>query len=778
MGIDRPAPRADAIAKVTATARYVSDLTLPDMTHVKTLRSPHAHARIRRIDTRRARRMPGVLAIVTHEDLVDMERTTGWRYKDWPLLAYPFVKHVGDIVAAVAAVDEASAVAAVDAIDVLYETLLVAATMEDALAPDAPEIFDPLYAKPAPAFGLGARAQTLPHKNVCYRFTYEHGDIEAAFRRCDHIFEDSFSFSRAQHFHLESYVTVARWNDDELELWTGSQSPFQTRGEVARIFHMPAAKVRVHVPFVGGGFGAKNNCRTEALAALLARKTGRAVRYCLSFDESFLTLTQHAAVMNCKTGVMNGGTLVARQSQIYLDAGAYSDASPLVCDKAGYRIKGVYRWDALRSHCDAVMTNTVPAGPYRGFGGPQASWAAESQLDMIARRLGIDPYDMRVNNMLKLGEPFVPGESAVDSDLKAGLDLVCDRIGYHEPRVRGRGKGVAVGIKDGGGQHKPAQARISLVANGRVTLHSGSVELGQGITTALAEIIARLFKMPRSHVSYSAIDTDSTPYDQGTNSASGGTVMGTAVATACHELESKLFELARGFFEGSAGALRFEDGHVTDGTKRICTADIFAATIGANTILEAMGHFEMLETDSAPHRAQTMFWECGWAGAHVEVDEGTGEVRIVQLVVSGDPGFALNAAAAHGQEESGALISLGQAMFEQMVFQNGKLLTPGPLKYRVLLAPDVPDGFEMIYQAQGNGPGPFGSKGAGEGSLLCVAAAIANAIDDAVGARVTTLPLSPENVYAALIRRGHVDPPAPHLHGHLRLAEPPNGSVQ
>ena len=769
-------PRVDAVAKVTAQAQYTTDIAFPDMAHVKVLRSPHAHARIVSIDIRRAARMRGVLAVVTHADLVDMEPTTGWRYKDWPILASDRVRYVGDNVAAVAAVDEASAFAALDAIDVRYEPLLVAATIDAALAPDAPELFDISRARPAPEFGPGAHAVTAPRQNVCYRFTYEYGDLAAAFARCDQIFEDSFSFSRAQHFHLEPYVTVAKWNDDHLELWTGSQSPFQTRGEVARIFRMPATRVHVHVPFVGGGFGAKNNCRTEALAALLARKVGRPARLCLSFDECFLTLSQHAAIMNVKTGVMNDGTLVARQSQIFLDAGAYSDASPLVCDKAGFRIPGVYRWQAIHTDCDAVMTNTVPAGPYRGFGGPQTSWAAESQLDMIARRLGIDPYAMRVQNMLRLGDPFVPGESGIDSDLKAGLDLVCERLGYHEPRACGRGKGIAVGMKDGGGQHKPAEARITVTGDGHVSLHSGSVELGQGIVSALSEIVARVLRIPRTWVTYPEIDTDVTPYDQGTNSASGGTVMGSAVHAACLDVRKQLLDLAAGYLACPAEALDLDAWEIAFGDRRVPVAELFRETIGIDAVVEATGRFSMPEVNTAPHGAQTMFWECGWAGAHVEVDEGTGEVRILQLVVSGDPGNVLNPAAAHGQEEAGALASLGQAMFEQLIYRDGKLATPGPLKYRVLLAPDVPDGFEMIFQEQGHGPGPFGSKGAGEGSLLCVAAAIANAIDYAVGARVTSLPLSPENVFAALARRGHIDLPPAHLDGHLRIPASQKGT--
>jgi CO/xanthine dehydrogenase Mo-binding subunit len=510
--------------------------------------------------------------------------------------------------------------------------------------------------------------------------------------------------------------------------------------------------VRIHVPFVGGAFGAKNNCRNEALAALLARMTRRPVRLCYSFDESFHTLSQHAARLTLRTGVMRDGTLVARESEILLDAGAYTDASPLVCDKAGYRVGGAYRWEALLSRCSAVVTNTVPAGPYRGFGGPQASWAAESQLDTIARRLGIDPYEIRVKNLLQLGEPFLPGESGIDSDLQLGLDLVCERLGYHRRApVYGRGMGLAVGIKDGGGQNKPAQARIKLTPDGHALLHCGSVELGQGIATALSEVVAAVLKIPREWVTYTAIDTDLTPYDQGTNSASGGTVMGRAVEAAAREVRERVLRFAAAELGCDPGELDLERWCVVRGGDALPVGDLTARAFGrAGLDFEGFGFFKMPYEESAPHHAQTMFWECGWAGAEVEVDESTGTVRVVRLIVSGDPGKTLNPAAAHGQEEANALANYAQAMFERMIYADGRLCNPTALSYRVLTANDLPSGFEMLFQEQGHGPGPFGSKGAGEGSLLVVASAIANAVEDAIGVRVTKLPLSPENVYDAI----------------------------
>ncbi|MGH7006439.1 MAG: xanthine dehydrogenase family protein molybdopterin-binding subunit, partial [Alphaproteobacteria bacterium] len=351
-------------------------------------------------------------------------------------------------------------------IDVRYEPLPIAATIEAALAPDAPALFETPAPGIVPAYGTGASGLRDPARNVCYRFAYTTGE-SAAFAAADHVFDDEFRFSRMQHYHLEPFVSVARVEGDLIEVWSSTQNPFPLRKELARVFNHPEQNIRVQVPFIGAGYGAKNNCKAEPIAVLLAKKTGRPVRFCMTQEENFLTQTQHAAILRLKTGVAKDGRFIARRSEILLDAGAYTDASPLVAEKAGYRINGPYRWQYIDSVCDCVMTNTTPAGPFRGFGGTQASWASESQIDMIARRLGLDPVEIRKRNLLKLGEAYVPGESGMDSDIAEGLDLVCREIGYgRAPRRRGRGIGIAIGFKDSGGVNKPAQAQVKATTTG------------------------------------------------------------------------------------------------------------------------------------------------------------------------------------------------------------------------------------------------------------------------------------------------------------------------
>jgi len=743
-------PRADGPEKLSGRATYTTDITLPGMLHAKLLRSPHAHARLLRIDATPARAAPGVHAVLTRDDVpAGLMAVYGYFIKDQPIVATDRVRHIGDVVAAVAAESEAQAVAALAMIEVEYEPLPVVASIEAALAPDAPALFPDAPVGFVPAYGAGARGALRPSNNICFEFGYRMGD-PAAFERCDHVFEDEFRFSRMWHFHLEPFVSVADAKDGRIEVWSSNQNPFPLRKELARIFRLPENAITVRVPYVGGGFGAKNNCKTEPAAVLLSMLAQRPVRLALTMEEGFLTNTQHAAILRLRTGVMADGRLVARQSHIELDAGAYSDASPLVAEKAGYRIPGPYAWEHVDSLCRCVMTNTAPAGPFRGFGGTQASWASESQIDMIARRLGIDPLAMRTKNLLKLGAAFMPGESGVDSDMEEGLRAVLAAID-HTP-APGRGLGFAVGFKDGGGVNKPAMARVKVSTNGDVFLGCGTVEIGQGARTAMPQIVAEYLGTTAARVRVAPIDTDHTPFDQGTNASSGVAVMGQAVARACVALRDQVLGFAAGQLGCDAGSLRLDDWHVVRGNERLPLGPMIMRHYGGTGFeFSAEGFFKPEADHHAPLEAQCVYWEIGWAAAEVEVDRGTGQFVVTQLVVAGDAGRAINPILCRGQDEGSAIMGYGQAMFETMRFDDqGRLLNGEPLLYRLPLAEDLPARFETLTLEQGHGPGPFGAKGLGEGAMLPVAAAIANALEDAVGVRITELPLTPERVLRGL----------------------------
>ena len=753
-------PRGDAVEKVGGSAIYCADVSLPGMLHAKLLRSPWAHARIVGIDADAARRMPGVRAVLTHRDIpAHFMPVYGYFIKDQPLVAVDTVRYIGDIVCAVAADSEAAATAALQKVVVRYDDLPVVASVEQALAEDAPALFPTAPPGIVPPYGSGASGALRPRKNVCYRFNYTIGD-EAAFAGCEHVYEDEFRFSRMTHYHLEPFVSVADASAERIRVWSSCQNPFPLRKELSRIFKLAENRITVRVPYVGGGFGSKNNIKTEAVSVMLSMLAGRPVRLALTMEEGFLTNTQHAAILRLKTGVMSDGTLVARSSEILLDAGAYSDASPLVAEKCGYRIPGPYRWRFIDTRCLCVMTNTAPAGPFRGFGGTQASWASESQIDMIARRLGIDPYAMRVRNLLALGEPFVPGESGVDSDLKEGLDVVCEAIGYHAPRPaasgrKRRGIGIAIGFKDGGGVNKPAQARVKMSTQGDVFLHCGTVEIGQGAHTALARIAAEILGTSAARIAYAAIDTDHVPFDQGTNASSGIAVMGQAVARACTALRQQVLDFAAARLDCPAAALALDDGAIVRGAERHPLGPLVMRHFGGTGFeFSADGFFKAELDHGAPLEAKCVFWEIGWGAAEVEVDLDTGRLQVLKLVASGDTGRSVHPAVCRGQEDGAALMGLAQTLFERMIYDDaGQLRNDDALTYRVPLAEDVPPEFVTITQEQGHGPGPFGSKGAGEAAILPVASAIANAIHDAIGVRLTALPITPIDILQALEER-------------------------
>ena len=754
IGVD--VPRVDARRKVSGGALYTTDVTLPGMLHAKVLRSPKAHARIVSIDSAAARALPGVRAVLTHADLpAHVVSAYGYFIKDQPIVARDRVRYVGDIVCAVAADTEAAAVAALLAIEVRYEALTVAVDIAGALAADAAELFPEAPPGIVPPYGEGASARLRPRRNVCYEFDYRTGS-DTAFAACDHVFEDEFAFSRMTHYHLEPFVSVADARADRIAVWSSCQNPFSVRKELSRLFKLAENRISVRVPFVGGGFGAKNNIKTEAISVMLSLMTGRPVRFCLTMEEGFLTNTQHAAILRLKTGVMADGTLIARSSEIHLDAGAYSDASPLVAEKAGYRIPGPYRWRHIDTRCLCVMTNTAPAGPFRGFGATQASWASESQVDMIARRLGIDPYAMRARNLLPLGAPFMPGDSGVDSDLMQGLDLVCREIGYHAPRRQGsgikrRGIGIAVGFKDGGGVNKPAQARVKMSTQGDVFLQCGTVEIGQGAHTALAQIVAEVLATRVERVAYAGIDTDHVPFDQGTNASSSIAVMGQAVERAAADVRRQVLEFAAGQLKVPVEALALQDGVIVHGERRHPLGPLVMREFGGTGFeFSADGFFKPVLDHRAPLEAPCVFWEIGWGAVEVEVDTETGRLEIVKLVASGDTGRSINPLVCRGQEDGAALMGLGQVLFERMLHDDdGRLLNGDPLTYRVPLADDLPREFVTLTQEQGHGPGPFGSKGGGEATILPIASAVANAVHDAIGIRFTKLPITPVDILAA-----------------------------
>ena len=775
--IGKSQQRVDGIVKATGQAVYAMDLELPGMLHARVLRSPFPHARLVRIDASKAEALPGVVTVLTRETLDGMNPYFGSAYKDQTIVALDKVRYDGDPVAAVAADDEATAAEALELIETEYQELPAVIDIADAIAPDAPLVHEQV----AEADELHGYAYRVPDEfrgtNICYAYDYARGDVDKGFAEADEIFEDTFTFPQIQHYPLEPHITIARVEDGHVTLWASTQDPFTLQRHIAEFFSIAINKVRVIVPHVGGAYGGKLSVKNEPLVAALAWKTGRTVKITHTSEETFRTITRHPSRFRIKTGVTRDGRLVARECEVHMGTGAYADYGPRVSQKAGYRAPGPYRIPNVKVDSYTVYTNAVPAGAFRGFGTLQVTWAYESQMDMIARKLGIDPVEFRVRNLLKKGDAFTKGDTPVDCDLETGLRRTAKALGWGEKKGPNRGMGLACCMKDGGGTYKVASAAIKLNSDGSAVLFTGTVEIGQGCRTALAQVAAEELSLPYEAVTVAQLDTDSTPYDAATNASSSMVIMGLCVERAAAELKRQLRRAAAKLFGCKADKITFKNGHVSAGKgKRLSYEQVLNRKFGAKGgELLAKGTYQDVHSKKAVLGSPTTFWETSWGGAEVEVDPDTGVVKLLKYVSTADVGKAIHPLQCEGQDEGAVMFAIGHSLMEEMQYDNGHLLNPNLIDYRLPSFTDIPGTFKTILVEDGNGPGPYGAKGLGEGGLMPVAPAIGNAIEDAVGVRgedvagdagercgrkprmgrkVGELPVTPERMWRAMRESG------------------------
>ena len=753
--------RIDGAEKVAGQALYTGDLRLPGMAIAKVLRSPVAHARIGGIDATKARALPGVLAVLTRDNLNVASNAFGAYVRDQQILATEKVRYAGDMVSAVAAIDEGIAAEAVKLIEVDYDELPAIYTIEEALANNAPLVHETLENRKDPGYGRGGTHIVHDRSNICFHFRHERGEVESGFRDSDRIFEDSFYFPSAQHYPMEPHICVAQFEGDVLTVWSATQSPFPVRQELARVFGLPFSAVRVIVPYVGGGYGAKSGIKTEGIAACLSRMTGRPVKLAFGADETFKTLCQPRAKIILKTGVKEDGTFVARRCEVYLNGGAYANSGPSVTEKAGYRAHGPYRIPHVRTDAYSIYTNTVPAGAFRGFGGPQVAFAYETHIDMIAGRLGIDPFEIRMKNLLDQGESFSPGDTPVDCDLKAGLKNIAQAIGW-DARPNGQensgtkktGIGIATAMKDGGGTNKPANAAVTIFNDGSVLLSTGSVEIGQGMRTAFLQVVAEELSVPLEKVRVAALDTHYTPFDKGTNASSATSIMGQAVQKAARDARRQFLEAASAVLKAPADEIRLENGMAAQGNQKLSFREVMQRYFrDSEGEIWGRGYFKVGKDENVPLGYPSPFWEIGLGAAEVEVDTETGEVKVLRYVSLTDAGKMIHPLQCHAQDEGAAVFGLGQALFEDLVYQSGELINGSLIDYRLPRFDDVPPEFKTFIMEGGGGPGPYGAKGMGEGGILPVAPAVANAVFAAVGKRLQVAPLTPGVVWEAINKK-------------------------
>jgi CO/xanthine dehydrogenase Mo-binding subunit len=741
--VGRAVDRRDAAVKMRGEAAFTGDVEVPRMLHGKVLRSPVAHARIVRVDTAEAAAMPGVVCVMTGGDLVDMDPYYGHALKDRPLVAIDRVRFAGEPVAAVAAETEAEAEAALGAIAVEYEELPVVATIEEALADDAPRLHEgPLRA--GLFHGLGA-LEDEPG-NVCYRYRLDAGSIEGTGAGAEIEVEAHYRFPAVYQYAMETHTVVCDFREDRITLWASCQHPFLVRAEIADLFELPLNSVRVIVPYLGGGFGSKSYTKMEPITAALARQAARPVRIQNSVADSMVTTRRHGMRAWMRTRARADGTLLSREVRFDLDTGAYADNGPRVCATAGDAAPGPYRWQAIRVDGSCVYTCTSPAGSYRAFGACHLQWIGESQVDEVARRAGLDPLELRRRNLLTPGELVRPtGGKPLDADLVGDVEKVADAIGWNAPAAPDVGRGVSVGLL-AAGAHPVSRASVRLAPDGAVEVNVGTTEVGQGARTVMAQIAAQELTIDTSRVVVQGTDTAFTPYDRSTGASRSTTLAGLAVQRAAADVRRQLLDTAAQLVGSEPERLMVREGRVSDGETELSYPELIEARFGfAGGEIVGAGEVRP-EEGSGSYAEGPVFWEVCVAAAEVQVERETGEVRVRKVATCADVGKAINPQLVHRQDEGGAIQGLGNALFEEMVFSDGVLVNDSLLDYRVPRVRDLPAEMHTVVVENADGPGPYGAKGCGEGAQAAVPAAIVTALADA-GIPVRELPLTPERVW-------------------------------
>ncbi|MBM4260152.1 MAG: xanthine dehydrogenase family protein molybdopterin-binding subunit [Deltaproteobacteria bacterium] len=743
--VNHSIPRRDGRVKVTGRAQYVADLKLIGMAYAKVLRSPYAHAKIISIDKTKAENHPGVYCVVTGFDLKGLNPYFGHAVKDHPLLAIDKVRYAGEPVAAVVAVDERTAFEALEFIDVKYEELKGIFTPQEALAKDAPLLHDRKFEAGA-LRGFEGEVSAGKGSNICQTHKIQWGDIDKAFKEAAAVIEGDYYFPMTYAYAMEPYVAIADVTDQGVNIYSSAQHPFMVRHDLKTVFNLPVSKVRLMVPFVGGGYGSKSYTKVEPLAAACSWKAKRPVKLQLTVEEAMLTTRSDDAYTWMRTAVDKNGKIIARQAKIMMNTGAYAENSPLVVEKSTNRCVGPYAIPNVLIENMSLYTNTVPASSYRGFGCAQVTLPGESQIDELAAKIGMDPYEFRQLNAAQPKQEFFPGMRPFDGTLKQDLETAAKSIGWGTPVPKGHGRTVACSGSDAGAYPLTSTA-VRVHADGSVTIMTGSTELGQGSHTILPQIAAEELGIEYSEVNVVSSDTAITPYDRSTGASRTTTLMGSAVLEACQEAIQQMVVMAADVLKVKKEDIQVIKGGVRCGEAQLNWSQVISKFY-ALPDGEVIGRSYIRK--SGRFAALPVFWETAATACELSVDEDTGKITVEKLATVGDVGLAINPALAEGQDIGAATMGLGIGLFEELVYEGSQLMNGSILDYRVPRFSDLPKEVELHLVQNRDGVGPYGAKGGGEASLNSMAANIANGVDKAVGVRIRQAPLTPERVWRAM----------------------------
>ncbi|MDF3811038.1 MULTISPECIES: xanthine dehydrogenase family protein molybdopterin-binding subunit [Rhodopseudomonas] len=741
--------RPDLVEKVTGRAEYVTDLVVPGMLHGFVVRSPVVHARIVAIDTSAACSTEGVADVLVGAD-VALLGCWGVVLKDRPILAVDRVRYVGEPVAVVIAETAEIAENAAELVDVQYAELPRAGTIRDAMADGAPLIHE--RHENLEDFYFKGGARPTQGTNVFHTYRNDVGDVGSAEAIAAYVHEDHFTFPAISHFALEPHTVIADFKGDGLTIWSGAQTPTAVQKVLSKLFGLQLARIRVVVPFVGGGFGGKASVKIEPLVAAASWKVRRPVRVAQSISDSMLTCRRLGAEITIRTAVDGFGRLLAKSARLLLDGGAYSDTGSAVATKSANRIIGPYAIPNLRLEASAVYTNTVPGSSFRSIGGPQAVWANESHMDNVAAAIGMDPTEFRLINLAGRGQRTRPDLRPLDMDMRELVGCVTRSSVFATQGSNRAARGLAVAATDPA--NTPiANAIVRLKVDGSVSVSVSSIEVGQGAHATMAKVAAQTLKQPFSAVTTLGVDTDVAPYDWGTGASRSTVVVGLAVERAALDAADQIFGMVADVWELPRDSLALVKGGVSTGSEVLTFRQIFHRTLGVDSG-EVVGRGAITPRSNNGALAESpLFWETSAGQAEIVVDEDTGEIHVTRYASAADVGRVINRVAAEGQDEGAAAMGFGHALFEELQFEDGQPVNATPIDYTIPRICDVPPVFDTILVENGDGPGPGGAKGMGEGAILPVAPAIANALFATYGIRITDLPMTPEKVWRALQKR-------------------------
>jgi CO/xanthine dehydrogenase Mo-binding subunit len=744
------APRVDIRDKVTGRAVYLEDVPEPDGTlYAAAIRSPYSYARIGAIDSSRAESLPGVIAVLHGQnvDLFDIQGApSNWKQQ---FIASDTVRFDGDLVGLVVAVDERTARRAAQLVDVECEALEPLFTAEEALQPEASLIHEEL------------------DSNLALSDVWEWGDVQTGFRDADVVFTETYSCpSIYQHPMEPASSFLVDCSTDEMEVWLPNNKPFEIVELGNRMFGLPKERIRSRVPYVGGNFGSRHVTPELLAAVVVSHKLRRPVKFRASGEESFRTTARHAFDITIKIGLKADGTITALDEYYAINTGAYFTSARVATGNAVTAAWGAYRVPHFRVRAHTAYTNRVPAGVFRNTGKNQPSFAIDCMLDDVARRMGINPLDLRLKNLLVRGEGLptetwkrdgkaAPAEVLpMDADIEQLLKQATDAIGWdgwtpthHEPGERvSRGRGLAIAMRRGSGMGQ-ATALASVDENGMVSVSHNAPEVGAGEFTMIAVVAARTLDIPVSQIAVGTPDTANELEFPGTSSQRTTVQMGSAVRNACEELKGKLAEAAARAFGGAPEEWSIGGGRVSRAGHSYAFGEVVrSASAGSISSRGANVRGEIRENEYGAHD----HWAPSAAAVEIEVDRDTGEVRLLQFAIAVDAGKVLHHRSAAGQLESGVIMGIGATLTEELHYEDGQLLNADAFQYRLPLMRDVPEQFTTTMLENGDGPGPFGSKGIGNSGPPVPSPAIGNAIADAIGVRLTSIPFTPEKVLRAL----------------------------